>query len=852
MVVQTLFPQTKPNFRSQIAKFLPGKSRLRLRYPGLCLSLVAAGLCVGVRHLGWLQPLELIVFDSLVQLQPSVEADPRILIVGITEADIQRLEQWPMSDRVLAEALANLQANEPKVVGLDIYRDIPQEPGHQDLLAQLKAANLIAIETFGSVPAPPSVPPERVGFNDVVLDSDGIVRRNLMAGTADDETFYSFALRISQTYLGRQDFPVTLEDDRLNIGDIPFKRLGPNAGSYQDLDSAGHQIMLKYRPATPVARQLSLTQVLEKDFQPEWVQGKIVLIGATADSAKDSFLTPFTRMDAHEALTPGVTIHAHMVSQFLSTVLDNQRPIWFIPEWAEMSWILVWAMAGGLISWKIKHPLALAGCNIIAIGGLGLINYGVFLQAGWLPTIAPIAGLVASQGLIISYKRFYDSTHDVLTGLLNRENFIKQLKSLITSSAKANSRYAVLFLSLKRFNVINESFGFDVGDEVLCIVVERIQKFLKGQGKIARVGTDEFALFIHNIQAVQDVRTLADRINQEIELPVDLHGKVLFLTSSIGIALNQPDSSYLPEDLMRDAHTAMYRAKSQGKSHYEVFALGMHQEKLVRMQLESDLHYALERQEFYLNYQPIISLKTGKIIGFEALVRWQHPEKGFISPGDFIPVAEETGLIVPLGRWIMQTACEQIAVWQAEFCSEIPLMMSINLSPGQFFQPNLIEQIDEILHATQVTRKSVKFEITETMVMDNVQGAIDLLLRLKELDIKLGLDDFGTGYSSLSYLSRFPIDTLKIDRSFVNTMHQVSNDLEVVRTIISLGHNLGMDIIAEGVEEQAQLTALADLDCEYAQGFFMSKPVAANLATDLLKANQSWPVRQSFSYAFSD
>lgn len=842
MVLQTLSTQPKPRFLSQIAKFLPGKSRLRLRYPGLCLSLAAAGLCVGVRQLGWLQSIELIVFDRLVQLQTPVEADPRILIVGITEADIQRLDQWPMSDRTLAQALANLQANDPKVVGLDIYRDIPQEPGHQDLLTQLKADNLIAIETVGSVPAPASIPPERVGFNDVVLDSDGIVRRNLLAGTVDDEIFYSFALRISQNYLGREDFPITLKDDRLNIGNVPFKRLGSNAGSYQDIDSAGHQIMLKYRPALPVARQLSLTQVLEKDFQPEWIQGKIVLIGATADSAKDSFLTPFTRMNANEALTPGVTIHAHMVSQLLSTILDNQYPIWFVPEWAEMSWILVWAMAGGLISWKIRHPLSLVACNIVAIAGLGLINYGTFLQAGWLPTIAPLASLITSQGLIISYKRFYDSTHDVLTGLLNRENFIRQLKNLITISEADNSRYAVLFLSLKRFNVINESFGFDVGDEVLCIVVERIQQFLKGQAKIARVGTDEFALFVDNIQAVQDIRTFADRINQEIELPVELHGKVIFLTSSIGIALNQPDRTYLPEDLMRDAHTAMYRAKTQGKSHYEVFALGMHQEKLVRMQLESDLHYALERREFYLSYQPMISLKTGKIMGFEALVRWQHPEKGLISPGDFIPVAEETGLIVPLGRWIIQAACEQIATWQAQFSADIPLMMSINLSPGQFFQPNLIEQIDTILRATQVKPKSIKFEITETMVMENVQGAIDLLRQLKELDIKLGLDDFGTGYSSLSYLSRFPLDTLKIDQSFVRTMHEVSNDLEVVRTIINLGHNLGMDIIAEGVEEQAQLTALAELDCEYAQGFFMSKPIAASLATDLLKANRNWRV----------
>ncbi|PSN17830.1 diguanylate cyclase [filamentous cyanobacterium CCP5] len=789
--------------------------------------------------MGWLQPLELILYDSLVQFQPEVKSDSRLVVVGITEADIKALNQWPVSDQVMAQALANLQSHNPKVVGLDIYRDIPQEPGHQELLAQLAADNLIAIETVGGAEAPPTVPADRVGFNDVVLDADGFVRRNLMAGTLDGETIYSFALRLSLSYLDYSTNQVRFDDQEIRIGTAVFQALHPTAGNYQRLDSGGRQVMLKYRSATPIARQLSLSQVLEGDFEPQWIEGKVVLIGAIAESAKDSFLTPPTRLNTGKAVTPGVVLHTHMVSQVLSGVLDNQRSIWFLPDWAEAAWMLIWAVGGGWVSWRVKHPLKLGVFNLVAVSGLLLISYGSFLQAGWLPTIAPLSSFALSQVLAISYKRLYDSTHDVLTGLITREQFIQQTARLIASSEKSRTRFAVLFVSLNQLNIINESLGFNAGDQVLCIVVNRLQRVLKGRGQLSRVGTDEFALFIPQARAAQDIQNFADHINHTISLPFDLRGKSLFLTSSIGIALNQPGEQHRPDDMLRDAQTAMYRAKAQGKSHYEVFAIGMHQEKLVRMQLETDLRYAINREEFFLNYQPIISLETGKIIGFEALVRWQNPERGLVSPSDFIPVAEETGLIVSIGHWIFKKACEQLAIWQAQFPAT-PLMMSINLSPGQFVQPNLMEQIGEILNSSKIRPDNIKLEITESMMADNVERAIDVLLRLKSLGIKLGMDDFGTGYSSLSYLSRFPIDTLKIDRSFVNTMHQVGSDLEVVRTIINLGHNLGMNIIAEGVEYQVQFATLAELGCEYAQGFWMSKPLSLDLATELLIADPSW------------
>ncbi|PZV06005.1 MAG: diguanylate cyclase [Leptolyngbya sp.] len=841
--MQNFFRQTKQVFLRGLGRFSSEATQRRLPHLRILISLIAVGTGLGIRQLGWLQPLELIWYDSLVQFQPRITSDSRIVVVGITEADIKALDRWPISDQVLAQALTNLQAYNPKVVGLDIYRDIPYGPGHQDLLTQLAADNLIAIKTVGGVEAPASVPAKRVGFNDVVLDTDGFVRRNLMAGTFEGEIVYSFALRLSLIYLDHSADQVSFDDRQIRVGDDTFQLLHRTSGSYQRLDSGGRQVMLRYRPADSIARQLSLSQVLAGDFDPEWIEGKVVLIGAIAESAKDSFLTPLTRLDNGEAVTPGVVIHAHMVSQVLSTVLDNQPSIWVLPDWAEAVWMLVWAVGGCWVSWRVKHPLTLGVFNMVAVSGLILISYGSFLQAGWLPTIAPLTSFALSQALAISYKRLYDSTHDVLTGLVTREDFIRQTARLMTSNENSASHFAVLFLSLNRLNIINESLGFNVGDEVLCIVVNRLRNVLKGRGKIARVGTAEFAIFVYQVKAVKDIQKLADSLNHEIGLPFDLYEKSLFLASSIGISLNQPGQKHCPEDMLRDAHTAMFRAKSQGKSHYEVFAIGMYQEKLVRMQLEADLRHALERQELCLNYQPIISLDTGKIVGFEALVRWHNPQKGFISPGEFIPVAEETGLIVPIGYWIFKTACEQIALWQAQFPAATPLMMSINLSPGQFAQPNLVEQISEILNTTAIQPETIKLEITESMVAENVEAAIGVLLLLKGLGIKLGMDDFGTGYSSLSYLSRFPLDTLKIDRSFVNAMHQVSSDLEVVRTIINLGHNLGMDIIAEGVEHQAQLISLTDLNCEYAQGFWMSKPLARELATDLLLAEPCWRSR---------
>jgi EAL domain-containing protein (putative c-di-GMP-specific phosphodiesterase class I) len=309
--------------------------------------------------------------------------------------------------------------------------------------------------------------------------------------------------------------------------------------------------------------------------------------------------------------------------------------------------------------------------------------------------------------------------------------------------------------------------------------------------------------------------------------PFNLNGHEVYTTASIGIALSTTGYDH-PENILRDADIAMYRAKDNGKARYELFDTVMHTRAVALLKLENDLRRAIERQEFHVYYQPIVSLETDQIAGFEALVRWEHPERGFISPDEFIPLSEETGLIMEIGQWVLHEACRQMRQWQISF--QRPLMLSVNLSGKQFIQPNLIEQIKSILKETNFDPRWLRLEITESVVMENAEAATSMLLQLRDLGAHLSIDDFGTGYSSLSYLHRFPVTTLKIDRSFISRMGEGDENSEIVRTIMTLASNLGMEVVAEGIETEEQLMQLRTLKCEYGQGFLFSRPVDAELA----------------------
>lgn len=430
--------------------------------------------------------------------------------------------------------------------------------------------------------------------------------------------------------------------------------------------------------------------------------------------------------------------------------------------------------------------------------------------------------------------------HDALTNLPNRALLAENLKFVIERARQHEDyQFAVLFLDLDRFKNVNDSLGHSIGDQLLITMARRLESCIREVDMVARLGGDEFAILLDGIPNQAEATNMARRIQEKLMSPFNLSGHEVFTSTSIGIALSSTGYDH-PENMLRDADTAMYRAKAQGKACYEVFDKGMHTHAVYLLQMENDLRRAIDREELRIYYQPIVSLDNGQLAGFEALIRWQHPERGFINPSDFIPLAEDTGLIVPLGLWILKRACQQLCKWQWQSPAHRSLFMSVNLSGKQVAVPTLVSDIGEILEETHVEAKYLKLEITESAVMENADMAARLLKRLKALGVQLSIDDFGTGYSSLSYLHRFPVNTLKIDRSFVGRIGEAAENIEIVRTVISLAENMGMEVVAEGIETLSQLTQLRKLKCAYGQGYLFSRPVDAESVSAWISKKPHW------------
>lgn len=491
-------------------------------------------------------------------------------------------------------------------------------------------------------------------------------------------------------------------------------------------------------------------------------------------------------------------------------------------------------------------------------------------------------------------KLMHDAQHDTLTGLPNRALFTERLAQAIALGKKRlDYLFAVLFIDLDRFKVVNDSLGHLAGDQLLIAFASRLRKSIAHRqlkspntgDTVARLGGDEFAILLETIKDVNEATQVAERVHAELAIPFNLNEYQVFTSASIGIVcsglpastaankefwnseptdllntdcqlLTQTSQANIqilesrieqshiiydrPEDLLRDADSAMYHAKALGKARHEVFDLSMHARAVALLQLENDLRRAVEREEFRLYYQPIVSLSDGRIRGFEALLRWQHPQRGLLAPGEFIPVAEETRLIVPIGWWMMRSACQQMRQWQQQFPHRSPLTVSVNLSNAQYQQPDLIAKISQILRETALDASSLKLEITESVIMENAESATALLAQLRALGIQLYIDDFGTGYSSLSRLHTFPTDALKIDRAFVSRMADDEGNEAIVQTILIVAGHLGLDVIAEGVETAKQLAQLRALQCEYGQGYFFSKPADEKAITSLIASCPQW------------
>lgn len=430
----------------------------------------------------------------------------------------------------------------------------------------------------------------------------------------------------------------------------------------------------------------------------------------------------------------------------------------------------------------------------------------------------------------------HDALHDTLTGLANRALFVDRLQCAMKQVERCDRYlFAVLYLDLDRFKAINDSLGHGAGDQLLVTIAQRLEGCVRPRDTVARLGGDEFSILLDDIGDIRDAIAVAERLQQVVSQSFLLDGHEVFTTASIGITLNTTNRKQ-PGDFLRDADTAMYRAKELGKARYQIFDATMHTRAVALLQLESDLRRAIDHQEFHLYYQPIVSLTTGKLAGFEALLRWQHPDRGLVRPDEFIPIAEETGLIVPLGWWVLRQACGQMQGWHEQFPTTEPLMLNVNLAGQQFAQLDLIDRVQGILQETGLDPSSLRLEITESQIMKKAEMATAMLHQLRALQIQLCIDDFGTGYSSLSYLHRFPTNLLKIDRSFVTHMSIDRTSAEIVRTIVGLARNLGMAAIAEGIETAEQLTQLRAMNCELGQGYFFDPPLERDAATSAIAA----------------
>ena len=433
----------------------------------------------------------------------------------------------------------------------------------------------------------------------------------------------------------------------------------------------------------------------------------------------------------------------------------------------------------------------------------------------------------------------YSAFHDALTDLPNRAYLLQRLKYLIELGNEVSKDTYLVFLDLSRFKNINDSLGHSIGDQVLKLVALRLRRLLQDEDTITRLGGDEFAIVLTEIPSIEDAREIAGNIHETLTNPYMVQGNKIFSDINIGIAPLDYEH-VMPEDVLRDSDIAIQHAKDKNLN-IAIFDKDIRAKHLERIRLEADLRHAVEREEFALHYQPIISLEDGKMIGFEALLRWTHAELGFISPAQFIPISEDSGSIVPITHWILKQTCEQLVKWNSSRDENSQMLVSVNISGRHIAEGTVVEDVKRALDESGLSPKLLKLEMTESTAMDDAETTIEILKDLKELGVQLSIDDFGTGYSSLSYLHRIPFDTLKIDRSFViNAENEASDDLNILETIVLLTKNLKKKVIAEGIETEKQLDILKNLDCDYGQGYLFSRPIPVDEMTKLLENLTPW------------
>ncbi|PIG91448.1 EAL domain-containing protein [Gloeocapsopsis sp. IPPAS B-1203] len=477
----------------------------------------------------------------------------------------------------------------------------------------------------------------------------------------------------------------------------------------------------------------------------------------------------------------------------------------------------------------------------ISLTFLGLRKYLLYKQLPNLPTeFTDEAGILMAD-TVHTIKKLdqvidYMASYDDLTGLPNRDLFRDRLQQAVSQAHDSHQTLAVMFLSLNRLKRINDTLGYHAGDVLLRSAAQRFTNCINDNNILARVGSNTFAIVQTRFRTVDDIVNLAEKICDTVAKPFAIDNHEITTGASVGIAIYPSDTTNI-DHLVGYADTAMHQAQRQELNNYHFYSTDLNSSLQERLALENELYYALDRGELLLHYQPQVSLHSGRIIGVETLIRWQNPARGLVSPAKFIPIAEETGLIVPIGEWVLRTACAQSLTWQAQGFPS--LKIAVNLSARQFKQQNLVQTVNQVLETTGLDPHYLELELTESLMIDNIQQSINIMQQLHNMGIVLSVDDFGTGYSSLNYLKRFPIHTLKIDQSFVRDLVVDSDDAAIVDAIISLAHSLNLSVIAEGVESQEQLTYLQNKGCDEIQGYYFSRPLPAHTFTQLLEEGKA-------------
>ncbi len=787
-------------------------------------------------HFGALQPIDFWAYNSFTNWRSDRPWDNRIVIVDIDDASISEIGRFPWSRDRYVQLLQNLNKTEASVIGFDILWS-ETSPTDKQLAESIGQNQRVVLAMAWDKTGKPLYPVAEIGSASVAFghilkreDADGIVRQVDL----QIQDIPSLSVSILQTY----------ETTTQSIASLP------------DLNQP---LWINWIKRVKDIPHFSFCDVIDGKIPASNFRNKIVLVGVTA-SGIDNLVTPFDRNPP----ASGVHLHAMLLQNLLQnsslSVVPN-RDIWSL------------ALFGSLFIGLIlpRRNLWIASISAFVLSGIWLITAFVAFSANyWIAIAIPILMFLLTGFAIALQERFqtqrslriadaqiqYEATHDRLTGLYNRTFIEDKLQSLLNqkdvstedlSIGRRNLKHllAVLWINLDRFKNINDVFGHPIGNLLLIEVAHCLTSTVSESDSIARFGGAEFAIVLENLENKQTAIDIADCIQKKLDKAFLIKGNELEISANIGIKFHQIENirdldaaeEVSPETILRDADTAMFYAKKLGNSYSKVFDVSMRERVIKRLQLEKDLRKAVaiaqdsearDHQEFLIYYQPIVSLRNMQIVGLEALIRWQHPERGLVSPVYFIPLAEETGLIVPIGDWIMRNACLQLKSWHQRFAKAKDLTISVNLSPKQLARDDVLEKCLDILQQTELSPKHLKIELTESSIMENPDFAASILNKMREAGIQIYIDDFGTGYSSLAYLHKFPFDGLKIDRSFVNNINSATNGTEIIQAIVTLAQSVNAHIVAEGIENLDQLNYLQDLLSEEGdgQGFFLFRPLA--------------------------